>query len=1353
MPNNSGIQPSEKFYWDKLKILAERASRDLLSGLLNRETATSYIEACLQKMSPDEVCALFIVDLDNFKQVNDTFGHQTGDSVIRQAAQALSCCFRATDIVGRLGGDEFFALLSGQVTVDTVQEKARLICEALQFSIGSAPTLHITASIGVHVVSGAIPNFEYLYEKADFALYEAKARGKNCFQISEGKAGNISKRHVYDTVQTPLQLSTLLEHMNEGISLLEINDSVRMLYASPSLRKMLNLEETLSLPCTLAALGRIHADDIAEYEGLLREGTKCRKPVEHEHRFTTNGINWGWRRVRAVQVPSSGDRTVVLVFSTDISATKKNEHMLLKSRELLKFLLEQENYTLWEVEPETKTFRLFSAKNFGYAPGARMGNFPDSLIDKGWVHPDSAARFRRFADEILTGCAAGGGTFILRHTMNKNYSWFSLAYRMLPDDGVHSPLVIGTAKRFAESDAQKIFASKELLRKALRPTLFCYMAANLSSDTVEALWLEGKNLTGRFRNTALGKLIKKEAGNLFFREETKDFLHIFSRGALLDIFNRGHTWLSREFRRIDAGGNIRRISYTAHLTKDPLLKDILLFAFLQDTEPRHAREAALKESIKNIPATGLYDRQSAKELTRQTLQNGTSSLHTLALIRVFGNFRSSPFKELHFQGRRNPIAMIFAFLLGIECVIGEHSGDSITLFWPDTVSRLAARQMLDNAFAFARLALSDIDTIDSLRFVSAVVCGDLRGKDYDALIEEAEYICGRYPSAPEDSVIFFSENASKELNSYRGEAEPFLFSPVSPQNLSESQRILLFRCLEALFTADTPDTGIEEFLGRIGSHYQADRAYIADLAENNQAVSIIHEWTNDGKPSIRNYLTGTPLARLPLFKRCVKEKKALSAAKKISTSSKTWSFNVFPLTANKENEPNGFFCLENPKGNMDDIALLSVLLPYIVYARRHFSRAIKEPDTSALQDSLTGLPNLRAYMDHAYLLNSESYNSMGALILNIPELPWAGKGQSFEQTAKILLYISEKLAVIFGKSLLFHMKDTEFVVFCPNTTHEVFLGRVLRIQSLLQHRYPKLLRFGYVWTDGVFSGEKLMREARIIAQCDQPNAPSAEARTPCIMETGWQKRFIVYLQPKIDMRSGAVFGAEALVRGINEEGKIVSPGRFIESMEKTGALRALDLHVLNQTLAVMERWWKQGLKNIPISVNFSRFTLFNTSTSGSVLALLSRFPSIPPKLLEIEITESAGDVESRSLEQAMDKLRPFGLRFALDDFGSRYANLSIFTNIPFDSVKLDRSLIRELSYNTVGRTLVGDIVRICTKQGMLCVAEGVETQAQVDVLLGEGCSYAQGFFYDRPMPIRDFEQKYLRQKDVKETLL
>ena len=122
MSNSSGFQPSNPQYWRELKLLAERASRDVLSGLLNRETATTYIEQCLQHMRPGDICALFIIDLDNFKQVNDTLGHQAGDQVIQLAARALSGCFRATDIVGRLGGDEFFALLSGSITEEAAQE-------------------------------------------------------------------------------------------------------------------------------------------------------------------------------------------------------------------------------------------------------------------------------------------------------------------------------------------------------------------------------------------------------------------------------------------------------------------------------------------------------------------------------------------------------------------------------------------------------------------------------------------------------------------------------------------------------------------------------------------------------------------------------------------------------------------------------------------------------------------------------------------------------------------------------------------------------------------------------------------------------------------------------------------------------------------------------------------------------------------------------------------------------------------------------------------------------------------------------------------------------------------------------
>ena len=214
------------------------------------------------------------------------------------------------------------------------------------------------------------------------------------------------------------------------------------------------------------------------------------------------------------------------------------------------------------------------------------------------------------------------------------------------------------------------------------------------------------------------------------------------------------------------------------------------------------------------------------------------------------------------------------------------------------------------------------------------------------------------------------------------------------------------------------------------------------------------------------------------------------------------------------------------------------------------------------------------------------------------------------------------------------------------------------------------------------------------------------------------------------------------MRGLDSDGKMISPLQFIEAMEKMGSIRELDLFVLKEVLEYLDSCRQKKVKPLPMSVNFSRITFFNPSTPGAVLAILSRYPDVDPGLIEIEITETAGDVESSTLERTMDHFRQLGLHFALDDFGSRYANFSMFANIRFDTVKLDRSLTREMSYNPVCRSLVGNIVRICSNQGMQCVAEGVETQAQVDVLLEEGCSLAQGFFYNRPIPMQEFWQKY-----------
>ncbi|HIU17424.1 MAG TPA: EAL domain-containing protein [Candidatus Avidesulfovibrio excrementigallinarum] len=1368
MPNSSGIHLSNLHYWRELKLLAERASRDVLSGLLNRETATAYIKQCLQHMHPGDSCALFIIDLDNFKQVNDTLGHQTGDQVIRLAARALSGCFRATDIVGRLGGDEFFALLSGSITEETAREKAHAICEALQFSIGVNPTLHVSASVGVYIATGETGAFEKLYERADAALYEAKAEGRNRYHISngirndicDGKRRHEPQRETSSAPHAPLQLRVLLEHMEEGVALLDVGDTIKVVYASPSLCRMMETDHAKrSLPCELAAFGGIHPDDIPEYERRIRDALAGGKTVEYEHRFA-RGSSWQWCRARVIRTPLPNGRNVALVLVKDISVARKREDTLIEDGELLALALERGSRVLWEVDVTSRRFRLFNGKRRLRLAGVRLENFPESLIKKGWVHPDSVTRFRAFAEAMLAGRPAGGGAFILRHKMSRRYGWFSVFYRILPDRDRRPLKVVGIAEPLSGGLSSGV-SGKNRLWEALRPNLFSYIRSDLTADCVEALWTEGRTLTEHLRGTSCREMLEWEKKRLFLKEDREEFLSLFGREALLEAFAQGREWVTREYRRADAGGTVRWLSYTVHLARHPLNGNVQAFGFLQDTERRHMREAALAESSRDLPVDGRYGRKMAWKLTENVLESGASPPHMLALVRVFGLYGPETERQRRF------IAMAFALLWGADCVLGERGENAFTVFRPDAVSPAVTRQRIDEAFAFVRQALSDGGLVTAPRFVAAVACADLGGMDYEALLRREEQCCAAWEAAAADSVVFIDEvplhaPIHDTLEADRGETATYeqadVFSdtlaatPLSTSTspLSNEEKDVALACLDVLLMDDSPDVAMAEVLRRVGQHYQADRVYTLSLAEDD-TVRAGHEWMAEGHHSLKKHVSGMPLNRLPLLRRCLRENVPFRLHRQPDggASGNGWSYAVFPL-APAEGGPDGLLCVENPRRNMQGDALPGTLLPHIERALR-LSGAAGLGRGATLLDSLTGLQNLRAYMDKVCTLTSDTYSSMGAFTLDIPCLAEIGNQHGRGQSSRLLLHLAETLSTVFGRTLLFRTRSGEFAALCPNSTQDVFLARVLRAQSMLQRRYPGQMRFGYTWSEGLFSGDKLVKEARTIMLCGRLEAsaggaahPALGMRGPGMAGTGGLETFTIYLQPKVDMRTGALTGAEALARGLDGAGRVIEPGRFLEAMEQTGAIRELDLHVLNMVLASMDEWRRKGWKLVPVSVNFSRTTLFSVSAPGSVLALFSRYPLLAPDLVEIEISENAGDVENRTLERAMAGFRPFGLRFGLDDFGTRYANLALFTDVAFETVKLDKGLIRNLAHNAVGRALVGDIVRLCAARGMACVAEGVENKAQVEALLAEGCVLGQGFYYGRPMAVEDFERKYLR---------
>ena len=147
-----------------------------------------------------------------------------------------------------------------------------------------------------------------------------------------------------------------------------------------------------------------------------------------------------------------------------------------------------------------------------------------------------------------------------------------------------------------------------------------------------------------------------------------------------------------------------------------------------------------------------------------------------------------------------------------------------------------------------------------------------------------------------------------------------------------------------------------------------------------------------------------------------------------------------------------------------------------------------------------------------------------------------------------------------------------------------------------------------------------------------------------------------------------------------------------------------------------------------------------------MLAIASRY-DVPENLLEIEITESMGSFKSVQLRTAMDVLRDQGFRFALDDLGSEYSTLSAMSDLPFDTVKLDRLLVKRFIDDSMSSSIVEGIAHACEKNGIRCVAEGVEQPSYIEPLVSLGCQYGQGYCFARPMTVDQFTDEYLTRKD------
>lgn len=238
------------------------------------------------------------------------------------------------------------------------------------------------------------------------------------------------------------------------------------------------------------------------------------------------------------------------------------------------------------------------------------------------------------------------------------------------------------------------------------------------------------------------------------------------------------------------------------------------------------------------------------------------------------------------------------------------------------------------------------------------------------------------------------------------------------------------------------------------------------------------------------------------------------------------------------------------------------------------------------------------------------------------------------------------------------------------------------------------------------------------------------------------RRIEMFLQPKFHLETRTIIGAEALARWRNDDGTYKLPFEFIPVLEKVGYIDELDFFIYEEALRTLEKWKRDGKRLIPVSVNFSQHHITQASFVENIISTADKF-DVSNSDIEIEITESSFSGDTQALFSVMEKLRAAGFKVSIDDFGVGYSTLSVLMNAPVDIVKIDKSFIDNIERSKVEREFVSNMCSLIETAHKDIIFEGVETDAQAVILCKSGYTKAQGWLFDKAIPVRDFEQKYM----------
>ena len=1145
------------------------------------------------------------------------------------------------------------------------------------------------------------------------------------------------------------------------------------------------------------------------------------------------------------------DRSFAMIgMVTDITKQRELEECLRRTEQLFSIAKKHTRLNIWEFDVKNRCIIQSeeSKKIHGY--GEIVENVPESLIEEGYVHPESISAIRRLYERIGEGEKEVSAVVRVRVNGSKDkYWWEKITYTSTQVENGKTIWAVGASEDVTAQKEAEIGAFKEeMMREMLEEDLLFSFRVNIKRNYLEEAWEYSQQKMQEERyNFGYDDIFREIKETIANEDDSKRFEEYYTLDKINEYAQIRHHIPDFEFRQKQKDGMIIWVMLNMRIMKSPNGEEPILFGYARNIDLQKKRELSLQKKVEIDELSGFYNHATAKLLVQNILKDEKENKGISALMLLdVDNFNQVNRTGGYLVGNiiLSQISQEIRSRIPSSCISARHNGDVFAVFFYN----MRSDQEIYRLATEIRSSLCHRYTVEQYETDLTVSAGMVyhfsASMTYDQLYQCALHALDTAKRNGKNMLLFYREienlNSGMEIE-FMVDMKDYtiIYMNVTGQIVFGMKGTMKtnLKCYELLYNRKNPcpfckekdhiekpyvrqcfipkfdklmyvqermgmkeqemvreiclrETPFEEniqlrntnlytfmrecysniekgedletlllsCMAHIGKFYHAQRILLLtkNKEEGHLETSLIWEmdsfFAQGDRKKENKWLEKILELALPNNSILIDTQDSLGY-EEIQNYYKGDDIPLAILLTKilKNEKLTGCLVLENVCRNKDAVKTLEAVASVIQHIQSIFELK-KNYEDAVSRDQKTGLLNYNCYRQKKETFDADICSALGMVGVHIVDLKRYNQKYGVGRGDELIIFVAEQMKEIFGEDSCYRISGAAFLAVCFDITYENFLHRYEILEQRIKQFYPKSIVSQKVWEQHTISLERLQQqiEEKLAVAVNKKQNQDYNINDTTIQELmkGLQKSiqngsFCTFLQPKARVQTNEICGAEALVRYDHKEKGIISPGRFLPVIEKAGLIRYVDLFVLKDVCRMMRQWMDEGWEAFPISLNFSRTTILEPGILTETNRITEYF-HIPKELIEIEVTETISSMDNVSLQDIVNQFIKEGYKIALDDFGSEYSNIYVLYSLNLTSLKLDRRIVSDIYHDKKARMVVENVIDLCKKLDIICVAEGVEMEEQLDVLRNMKCDTIQGYYLNKPLAKQDFESHYIK---------